>query len=235
MSGFIKCNTDLRKSNVCFIMIKKENNLKNGKEQESTKTRILETSIKLFAKKGYDAVSVREICSMANVNLCMISYYFGGKKDLYNAIIDDLIDKQTHYAETFLDFSILPESLSKEAQVDLLFMILDKFIDFFYTKISSDLILLLLKEQQNPNFCFKSPSFQYLRRVVAAVFNLPFDSKKNIYQTLFIISQINAPKIFPAFSFRLLGQDTFYDDDIKIIRNNIKFYINLILKEKGIV
>ncbi len=205
------------------------------KKDENSKQKILSSAIKLFAHKGFDAVSVREICKDAEVNLCMISYYFGGKKELYNAIIDDLIEKQTQYAKTFLNLSIEPKTLSKQEQIDLLFLILDKFVDFFYSKISSDLILLLLKEQQNPENNFNSPVFNYLRKVISAVFNLEENSKETVYQTLFIISQLNSPRIFPAFSLRLLGQDTFNQEDIKIIRDNIKFYINLILKEKRIV
>ncbi len=204
-------------------------------KDENSKQKILNSATKLFANKGFDAVSVREICKDAGVNLCMISYYFGGKKELYNAIIDDLVEKQTQYANTFLDLSIEPKALSKQEQIDLLFVILDKFVDYFYSNISSDLILLLLKEQQNPEFNFKPPTFEYLRKVISAVFNLEVNSKESVYQTLFIISQLNSPKIFPAFSLRLLGQDTFNQEDIKIIRNNIKFYINLILKEKKIV
>ena len=204
-------------------------------KDENSKQKILNSATKLFAHKGFDAVSVREICKEAEVNLCMISYYFGGKKELYNAIIEDLVEKQTQYAKTFLDLSIEPKTLSKQKQIDLLFMILDKFVDFFYSNISSDLILLLLKEQQNPEFNFKSPTFEYLGKVIAVVFNLKEHSKEAVYQTLFIISQLNSPKIFPAFSLHLLGQDTFLQEDIKIIRDNIKFYINLMLKEKKIV
>ena len=204
-------------------------------KDENSKQKILNSATKLFAHKGFDAVSVREICKDANVNLCMISYYFGGKKELYGAIIANLVEKQTLYAKTFLDLSIEPKTLSKQEQIDLLFVILDKFVDFFYSNISSDLILLLLKEQQNSEFNFKSPVFEYLRKVISAVFNMEVNSKEAIYQTLFIISQLNSPRIFPAFSLRLLGQDTFNQEDIKIIRDNIKFYINLILKEKKIV
>ncbi len=202
---------------------------------KNSKQRILDTAIKLFAQKSFEAVSTREICKNANVNLCMISYYFGGKQELYDAIIDDLIEKQSQYAKSFMNISVDPKTLTKQEQINLLMNILDKFIDFFYSNISSDLIVLLLKEQQNQNFKFNSPVFDYFRKVVASIFNIDENSKEAIYQTLFIISQINSPKILPAFSLRLLGQDTFTQEDIKIIRNNIKFYINLILKEKGIV
>lgn len=205
-------------------------------KDETSKQKILMTATKLFANKGFDAVSVREICKEANVNLCLISYYFGGKQELYNAIIEDLIAKQNQYASTFMDISVEPESLSKREQIDLLFKVFDRFIDFFYSKkISSDLILLLLKEQQNPKWSIKMPVLDYLRSLIGAVFNLEKDSRELVYQTLFIISQVNSPKIFPAFSLRMLKQNDFCEEDIEIIRRNIKFYINLLLKEKGIV
>lgn len=204
-------------------------------KDENSKQKILNAATKLFAHKGFDAVSVREICKEANVNLCLISYYFGGKQELYNAIIDDLIEKQTRYANTFLDFSVNPRTLKKQEQIELLYTVLDKFIDFFYSKITNDLILLLLKEQQSPDCRMKTPAFEYLKKLIGAVFNLEENSRELVYQTLFIISQLNSPRIFPAFSLRQLGQDTFNEQDIKIIRDNIKFYINLTLKEKGIV
>lgn len=205
------------------------------KNNEDSKQRILIAATKLFAHKGFDAVSIREICKEADVNLCMISYYFSGKQELYNAIIENLVEKQQEYAKTFMDISVNPLTLSKEEQINLLYTVLDKFIDYFYSNISSDLIILLLKEQQNKNCNFKSPVFEYFRKLIACTFNLEVDSKEAVYQTLFIISQVNSPKIFPAFSLHLIGQDTFNQDDIKIIRNNIKFYVKLMLKEKGIV
>lgn len=204
-------------------------------KDENSKQKILSAATKLFAHKGFDAVSVREICKEANANLCLISYHFGGKQELYNAIIDDLIEKQTRYANTFLDFSVNPRTLKKQEQIELLYTVLDKFIDFFYSKITNDLILLLLKEQQNPDCRIKTPAFEYLKKLIGAVFNLEENSRELVYQTLFIISQLNSPRIFSAFSLRQLGQDTFNEQDIKIIRDNIKFYINLTLKEKGIV
>ena len=39
----------------------------------------------------------------------------------------------------------------------------------------------------------------------------------------------------PAFSLYPLGQDDFIQEDIKIIRENVKLYINALIKEAGIV
>ncbi|TDH26564.1 TetR/AcrR family transcriptional regulator [Segetibacter sp. 3557_3] len=49
---------------------------------------ILETAEKLFASKGFDGTSVRDIAEEAGVNLAMISYYFGSKLKLMEAIFE---------------------------------------------------------------------------------------------------------------------------------------------------
>ena len=39
--------------------------------------KILDVAEELIAKKGFDGTSVRDICTKANINVAMISYYFG--------------------------------------------------------------------------------------------------------------------------------------------------------------
>ena len=51
--------------------------------EESTRARLLETAGEVFAEKGYEAATVREICEKAGVNLAAVNYYFGGKELLY--------------------------------------------------------------------------------------------------------------------------------------------------------
>lgn len=47
---------------------------------------IMETAEALFAEKGFHGTSVRDIAEMAHVNLAMISYYFGSKEKLLEAL-----------------------------------------------------------------------------------------------------------------------------------------------------
>jgi len=46
----------------------------------------METAETLFAEKGFNGTSVRDIAEKANVNLAMISYYFGSKDKLLEAL-----------------------------------------------------------------------------------------------------------------------------------------------------
>lgn len=200
-------------------------------KDENSKARILEAATALFARKGFDGTSIREICKTAGVNLCMISYYWGGKQELYQGIIEDLLEKQLEYSKNFLDLNKDPKSMSVDECADLLLTISEKFVDFFYTNISSDLIVLLLKEQQKPDFIVKSPVLDYMRAVVARVLNKNVNDRLVILKTLFMLSQVNSPRILPAFSLRPLGQEDFCEEDIKIIKENVKLYINAVIKE----
>lgn len=57
---------------------------------KNTKDKLLKTAALLFARHGTDGVSTRELARQAGVNLCAISYYFGSKQKLYEAVIDEL-------------------------------------------------------------------------------------------------------------------------------------------------
>lgn len=50
--------------------------------------KILEAATELFALNGFNAVSIKEISSKSGVNSALISYYFGGKKKLYEKVIN---------------------------------------------------------------------------------------------------------------------------------------------------
>ena len=48
---------------------------------------ILDVAERLFAEQGFEAVSIREISRAADINIAMVSYYFGSKEKLYEDII----------------------------------------------------------------------------------------------------------------------------------------------------
>jgi len=56
------------------------------RDPERTKAQLLEAAKVEFGAKGYAAARVSEIAARAGVNKQLISYYFGGKEGLYNAL-----------------------------------------------------------------------------------------------------------------------------------------------------
>ena len=52
-----------------------------------TKSQILDTAERLFAQKGFDAVSLRNIVTVAKVNLAAVHYHFGSKQSLLHTVV----------------------------------------------------------------------------------------------------------------------------------------------------
>lgn len=57
------------------------------KQQIPSQQRILASAKRLFAKKGFASTGVRELADDADVNLAMVNYFFGSKKELLKEII----------------------------------------------------------------------------------------------------------------------------------------------------
>lgn len=85
---------------------------------------ILDSAEDLFAEKGFEGTSVRDIAGHANVNLAMISYYFGSKEKLLLA----LIDHKSSYTRGILEELNKDETLTPWDKID-------KLVDLYVDKI----------------------------------------------------------------------------------------------------
>ena len=60
---------------------------KSGKavvdSQEDPRGRILSAAGREFAEKGFENTTIRDICTLASVNVAAVNYYFGEKHRLY--------------------------------------------------------------------------------------------------------------------------------------------------------
>ena len=54
-----------------------------------TKRKIFETSMELFAKKGYDATSIEEITATVGVAKGTLYYHFSSKEEIFNFLISE--------------------------------------------------------------------------------------------------------------------------------------------------
>lgn len=52
-----------------------------------TKERIIEVATDLFADRGFEGASIREIAKVAEVNLAAINYHFSNKQNLYYEVL----------------------------------------------------------------------------------------------------------------------------------------------------
>ncbi len=99
---------------------------------KDARLKLLKTSARIFAKKGYASTSVREIVRAAHMNVSAVNYYFGDKRSLYLATVKYLADEQH---QLFAQDKQLSEelgrldTLSYAQTLVLLHAILDKVVD----------------------------------------------------------------------------------------------------------
>ncbi|WP_306352186.1 TetR/AcrR family transcriptional regulator [Flavobacterium sp. '19STA2R22 D10 B1'] len=93
-------------------------------EYNDKQMKILQVAEKLFAEKGYDGTSIRNISKEAKINIAMISYYFGSKEKLLEA----LIFFRTSDLKMKLE-SLIVEDISPLEKIN-------KLIDYYVTKIN---------------------------------------------------------------------------------------------------
>ncbi|MDD4915011.1 MAG: CerR family C-terminal domain-containing protein [Methylococcales bacterium] len=53
------------------------------------RSRLVLAALRLFAQKGYEGATTREICEAADANISAIRYYFGDKAGLYRAAFNE--------------------------------------------------------------------------------------------------------------------------------------------------
>jgi AcrR family transcriptional regulator len=67
----------------------------NQREKQRLKTRgqILESALRIFGEKGFDATSVREIAGSVGVNHALIRHHFQNKEELWKEAVTFLFDR----------------------------------------------------------------------------------------------------------------------------------------------
>ncbi|MBO4293633.1 MAG: TetR/AcrR family transcriptional regulator [Clostridia bacterium] len=75
-----------------------------------TKRKIFETSMKLFAEKGYDATSIEDITATVGVAKGTLYYHFSSKEEIFNFLVEEgikllqnSIDIKTSRLESYID------------------------------------------------------------------------------------------------------------------------------------
>ena len=112
--------------------------------QPSARDRLLTSGALLIAEKGFDGVSVREICSHAETSINMIHHYFGSKQGLLDAIVDQFSSGVFAVPMRVIDQA----ARSKEDFVTRIELLFESTLDAYIEHRS--VLLVVIREQADP-------------------------------------------------------------------------------------
>jgi TetR/AcrR family transcriptional regulator, regulator of cefoperazone and chloramphenicol sensitivity len=193
-----------------------------------TRERLLEAGLRLFAAKGYDSVSTRELTKTADVNIAAIGYHFGGKQELYLAVVEQQVQEteplvapvaaklQAGLAEAAGD----PAKLSA-VTAQLVEELLHTFTGSARMRIRAALIM---REYAMPSIGFDilfkgriEPLHKALSMLVSVVLGRPLDDPKTVVRAHAVIGQIIIFFIARIILFARLGWSSYGPGEFQLV------------------
>ena len=148
---------------------------KTSPASADTRQRLIDAAAVLFANRGFDNVTVREICKASHANVAAVNYHFGDKAGLYRAVVTFAIQVMLETNELSMRAG---EGLSPEDQIR-------GFIRVFVERLTGDgpttwIHRLMAREMEHPSEALElvmtqvlQPRLEYLSAVAAQFMGLP--------------------------------------------------------------
>ena len=148
---------------------------KTNAASADTRQRLIEVAARQFAERGFENVTVRELCKASNANVAAVNYHFGDKAGLYRAVINLAI---TVMQETNELTQRAGEGLSPEDQ-------LHEFVRVFVHRLTEDsptswVHRLMAREMEQPTEALDQvimqvvgPRIKYLGGIAGTIMGLP--------------------------------------------------------------
>jgi TetR/AcrR family transcriptional regulator, regulator of cefoperazone and chloramphenicol sensitivity len=77
-------------------------------KSDRARYRLLEAALDVFGRRGPEGATLREIARLAGQNVAAVAYYFGSKKKLYAAVMEEIVrDLQQRLADVFAQVEML--------------------------------------------------------------------------------------------------------------------------------
>ncbi len=188
---------------------------------------IIETAMDLFAGKGYEGTSIRDIAEKASVNLAMVSYYFGSKEKLF----ENIVEYKSSVTRGILDEILKNNKLSA---IEKIYAIIDSYVEKLFTHrsfhrlIYQELILNQREELQNSIVNNLAPNSVIIKRIIETGIKNGEFKKVDVELTLAsLMGTVNQVLLSRKFCNKIMNKDDDYVpyDDIKFrkrVRNHLK-------------
>lgn len=201
-------------------------------QNPETRQRLVAAGIRLFAEHGYRGVSVRDLCTEAEVNVAAINYHFGGKKELYHAIFEATLDADE---PRFLESMNTLQTLIKSAKGDRaqLAVAAGVFVASMLGHLAADkqkrwFGVLIIRELTFPSAAFElifkrraEPLEHMLAKIISAANGKPAQSPEVRIQAHAVIGMIFNLGISRSILWRLMEWDGYTPERVALIGKTV--------------
>jgi len=126
---------------------------------QNTAGRIVSAATRLFAEKGYDGVSIKEISAGAEVNIAAVNYHFDSKANLFRHIIEQFIAELLVAARKTLQAPQGTEDLKIRLEI-----FVEQTIEAFIKQ--PDVISIIQRELERSNNVYEKTIFKHLEALI---------------------------------------------------------------------
>lgn len=146
-----------KKSAVAGFNSKQNNNLRNDVE-----ARLLDTAEQLFAEKGFDATSIRDITNTAECNVAAVNYHFHSKQNLYSEVFLRRITAMRDVRLAAID-NVMSQTTPRPTLTELIRAFSTAFLEPLLDKSTGQRFLkLIVREMNDPRL----PKDMFVKEIV---------------------------------------------------------------------
>ena len=205
-----------------------------------SKQRLFKTARHLFAQKGYQATSTRDIAEKAKVNISSITYYFGSKLGLYKAVLSDIanrvkkeLNEKTNNALNLLT----DQETSADQAEELLFELISDLCFLLCSKrLPNEDAIIFLHEYSAPGEAFErltqqliSPVYNIFAALIAKATGGVLNYEDATLFTFQLFAQMFVFKSRKQTILQHLGWEEYGENEIKKISNMLLSHTHAIL------
>lgn len=120
---------------------------------DSTRERLIQAGIELFARYGFRGTTTRKICEMVGANNAAVFFYFGSKEKFYETVLDTVAQTIRDDFQPLLQQVAAARAAGGIAPAKAWYLIeqyVDLYIEILKAPETSSVLYLLLQEQLTP-------------------------------------------------------------------------------------
>ncbi|QLL65272.1 CerR family C-terminal domain-containing protein [Sinorhizobium mexicanum] len=202
---------------------------------DATREKLLNASIDVFGRYGFDGATTRMLADKARVNLQAIPYYFGGKEGLYIAAAEHLAsiigghvaDLRSAILTRFAELDADGKEMAPAEARAFLTQMVQRMIVLFVSEQSESWARFIIREQMEPTEAFTRiygsimrPMIEMARRLIGIILDDDPASERIRLRTLSFVGSVLVFRMAHAAVYAQLEWETAGPDELEILRHH---------------